>query len=58
MSDQDHPPAEEESRENEHAELWRRIGDGEWNTGDMFCTSQSVTWQFRETPYTSEFPEV
>jgi hypothetical protein len=24
----------------------------------MFCTSQGVTWQFRETPYTSEFPEV
>ena len=57
MSDQDHTPAEDGARVDEYAELWRQIVDGGWNPGDVFCTSQGVTWQFRETPYTSDFPQ-
>jgi len=57
-TDQDHTPTKEESRDDEYAELWRWIVDAGWNPGDIFCTSQGVAWQFRETPYTSEFPEV
>ncbi|HEX5991333.1 MAG TPA: hypothetical protein VFY70_02100, partial [Thermomicrobiales bacterium] len=55
MSDHDHSLPEEKARTDEYAELWRRIGDGGWIPGDIFCTSQGVTRQFRETPYSSEF---
>jgi hypothetical protein len=55
MSDHDDTPPKEESRDDEYAELWRRIVDWGWNPGDIFCTSQGVTWQFRETPYTLGF---
>ena len=57
MSEQALTSPEKEPRHDEYAELRRRIGDGGWNPGDIFCTSQGVTWQFRETPYTSDFPE-
>ncbi len=57
MSDHDKAPANEESRDDEYAELWRRIVYGGWNPGDIFRTSKGVTWQFREDPYSSEFPE-
>lgn len=55
MGDRDHTPAAEKARADEYAELWQRIGDGGWIPGDKFCTSQGLTWQFRETPFTSEF---
>ena len=58
MSDHDHVPAEEESRNDEYAELWRRIVTGGWHPGDIFRTSKGAMWKFRETPYTSDFPEV
>jgi hypothetical protein len=58
MSNHDHTPPEEEARDDEYAELWQRIVAEGWSPGDMFCTSQGVTWQFRETPYTSGFQEV
>ena len=58
MSEQALTSPEKEPRHDEYAELRRRIGDGGWNPGDIFCTSQGVTWQFRETPYTSDFPDV
>ena len=57
MSDHDHAPADEDSREDEYVELVHLIGDGGWNPGDIVRTSKGVTWQFRETPYTSDFPE-
>ncbi len=58
MSDHDKALADEESRDDEYAELWRRIVNGGWNPGDIFRTSKGVTWQFREDLYTSDFPEV
>ena len=58
MSNRDHTLAAEKARADEYAELWQRIVAGGWIPGDKFCTSQGVTWQFRETPYTSEFSEV
>jgi len=58
MSEQALASPEKEPRHDEYAELRGRIVAGGWISGDIFCTSQGVTWQFRETPYTSEFPEV
>ena len=57
MSDHDPVAADEDFRGDEYAELWHRIVVGGWNPGDMFRTSKGVTWQFREIPYTSDFPE-
>jgi hypothetical protein len=58
MSEQARISPEKEPRDAEYAELRRRIVAGGWASGDSFCTSQGVTWQFRETPYTSGFQEV
>lgn len=55
MSEQALTSPEKEPRHDEYAELRRRMVDGGWNPGDIFCTSQGVTRQFRETPYSSEF---
>jgi hypothetical protein len=57
MSEQARISPEKEPRDAEYAELRRRIIAGGWTSGDSFCTSQGVTWQFRETPYTSDFPQ-
>jgi hypothetical protein len=49
--------ANEESRQDEYAELVHLIVDGGWNPGDIVRTSKGVRWKFRETPYTTDFPE-
>jgi hypothetical protein len=57
MRAHDHTPADEDSRQDEYDELVHLIADGGWNPGDVVRTSKGVTWQFRVTPYTTDFPE-
>src|SRR5688500_3952362 len=49
--------ADEDSRQDEYAELVQLIVAGGWNPGDIVRTSKGVRWQFRETPYTTDFSE-
>jgi hypothetical protein len=49
--------ADDDARADEYVELIQLIGDGGWHPGDIVRTATGVTWQFRETPYTTEFPE-
>jgi hypothetical protein len=49
--------ADDDARADEYVELIQLIGDGGWHPGDSVRTATGVTWQFRETPYTTEFPE-
>jgi hypothetical protein len=58
MRDYDHAPAEEDSRSDEYDELVQLIVHAPWHPGALVRTSKGSTWRFRETPYTSEFPEV
>lgn len=58
MNNHDHGPADEDSRNDEYAELWQQIVNGRWNPGDIFRSSTGVAWMFRVTPYTSDFPEM
>jgi hypothetical protein len=57
MSDQDPIPAEEPAREDEYDELVPLIVAGRWHPGDLVRTATGTIWQFREVPYTSDFPE-
>ena len=41
----------------EYDELLHLIVDAEWHPGDIVRTTKGVRWRFRETPYTSDFPE-
>ena len=41
---------------DEYDELVQLIVNMEWHPGDIVRTSKGVTWQFRETPSTSDIP--
>jgi len=50
-------PPGNDAPDEEYDELLQLIVDAEWHPGDIVRTSTGVSWQFRETPYTSDFPE-
>jgi hypothetical protein len=58
MSGPDPALAEEEAPDDEYDELVQLIVYTEWQPGDTFRTAKGSTWQFRVTPYTSDFPDV
>jgi hypothetical protein len=43
--------------EVKHAALVQLIVAAEWHPGDIVRSTKGITWQFRKTPYTSDFPE-
>jgi hypothetical protein len=43
--------------DEEYDELLQLIVDAEWHPGDIVRTTKGVRWQFRKTPYTSDFPD-
>jgi hypothetical protein len=49
--------ADDDARADEYVELLQLIVAGGWHPGDSVRTARGVTWQFRETPSTTEFPE-
>ena len=57
MSEHGTAPPGNDAADKEYDELLHLIVDAEWHPGDIVRTSKGVTWQFRETPYTSDFPE-
>ena len=57
MSEHGTAPPGNNAPEEEYDELLHLIVDAEWHPGDIVRTSKGVTWQFRKTPYTSDFPE-
>ena len=56
MSEHGTAPPGNDALDKEYDELLHLIVDAEWHPGDIVRTSNGVTWQFRETPYTSDFP--
>ena len=57
MSEHGTAPSCNDAPDEEYDELLHLIVDAEWHPGDIVRTSKGVTWQFRKTPYTSDFPE-
>jgi hypothetical protein len=49
--------ADADAQADEYVELIQLIVAGGWHPGDIVRTATGVTWQFRETPCTTEFPE-
>ena len=58
MSDHAPAPAGGDALDDEYDELVHLIVETEWNPGDLVHTATGLTWQFRVTPYTSDFPDV
>jgi hypothetical protein len=58
MSGPDPALADEEAPDDEYDELVQLIVEAEWQPGDLVGTATGTIWQFRVTPYTSDFPDV
>jgi hypothetical protein len=57
MSAHDTAPPGNDAPDDEYDELVQLIVAAEWHPGDIVRTSKGGRWQFRETPYTSDFSE-
>ena len=57
MSEHSTAPPGNDAPDEEYDELVDLIVNAEWHPGDIVRTTKGVRWRFRETPYTSEFPE-
>jgi hypothetical protein len=57
MSEHGTVPLGDDPPDEEYDELVRLIVAAEWHPGDIFRSTKGITWQFRKTPYTSDFPE-
>ena len=57
MSEHGTGSPDDDPSDEEYDELVRLIVAAQWHPGDTVRTTKGVTWQFRQMPYTSDFPE-
>jgi hypothetical protein len=57
MSEHGTVPPSDDPPDEEYDELVQLIVAAEWHPGDIVRSTKGITWQFRKTPYTSDFPE-